>query len=124
MQVDSSSSNDAALTYLRANFPFAKFFEHVHPLFTGVRWYRLHDGVCHIGLTLFLLLYHDTCQDSVDADLQTARLCFADIEAIFKELEETRPFEVLRSGSDRGNYLLTKHAKVWSTRRVQREWMP
>jgi len=64
------------------------------------------------------------CQDSVDADLQTARLCFADIEAIFKELEETRPFEVLRSGSDRGNYLLTKHAKVWSTRRVQRGWMP
>lgn len=31
---------------------------------------------------------------------------------MFEELEECRAFELLRSSYDRGNYLLTKHAKV------------
>ena len=34
------------------------------------------------------------------------------IVAIFEELEECRAFELLRSSYDRGNFLLTKHAKV------------
>lgn len=32
--------------------------------------------------------------------------------ALFEELEECRAFELLRSSYDRGNYLLTKHAKA------------
>jgi intron-binding protein aquarius len=47
-----------------------------------------------------------------DQDVHTAESCFKALQVIFTELEETRPFELLRRGVDRGNYLLTKHAKV------------
>ena len=40
-----------------------------------------------------------------------AMLCYA-IQALFDEIEECRAFELLRSSFDRGNFLLTKHAKV------------
>src|SRR5689334_13355266 len=44
--------------------------------------------------------------------METAAANFRFLEHIFEELEETRPFELLRTYRDRGNYLLTKHAKV------------
>ena len=46
------------------------------------------------------------------ADLATAHGCFRHLKGIFAELDECRAFEILRSSYDRGNYLLTKHAKV------------
>ena len=34
------------------------------------------------------------------------------MERIFTELEEFRPFELLRGGADRSRYLLVKEAKI------------
>ena len=46
------------------------------------------------------------------ADAAAAAGCFRHIQKIFDELDECRAFELLRSGYDRGNFLLTKHARV------------
>jgi intron-binding protein aquarius len=48
----------------------------------------------------------------LQADLRLARLAMRRIDAMFDELEECRPFELLRSFKDRGDLLLTRHAKV------------
>ena len=45
-------------------------------------------------------------------DLDTAQGCFRYISKIFKQLEEFRPFELLRNGRDRSRYLLIKEAKI------------
>lgn len=67
-------------------FPFHKFFDNApQPLFKGV---------------------------SFEDDLEVAESCFRYIEHIFKELEEFRAFELLRSGLDRSKYLLVKEAKI------------
>ncbi|KAG2235903.1 P-loop containing nucleoside triphosphate hydrolase protein [Thamnidium elegans] len=52
--------------------------------------------------------------DCVDKNtaLKTATGCFIHLQNIFTELEEIRPFELLRSSYDRSNYLLTKEAKI------------
>ncbi|XP_066245723.1 RNA helicase aquarius [Euwallacea similis] len=67
-------------------FPFRKFFSNApQPLFKGF---------------------------SYEADLEVAESCFRYIDHIFKELEEFRAFELLRSGLDRSKYLLVKEAKI------------
>lgn len=38
--------------------------------------------------------------------------CFRHLRTMFQELEEIRPFEILKSQGDRVNYLLTKQAKI------------
>jgi intron-binding protein aquarius len=49
-------------------------------------------------------------------DVQGARAiadgCYRHIQKMFKELEDVRPFELLRTSRDRSNYLLTKEARV------------
>ena len=40
------------------------------------------------------------------------RGCYTNIENIFLELEECRPFELLRTVHDRGLYLLTRQARA------------
>jgi intron-binding protein aquarius len=47
-----------------------------------------------------------------DADMQVAQLAMRRIESVFDELEQCRPFELLRSFKDRGDLLLTRHAKI------------
>lgn len=47
------------------------------------------------------LTYSDACQG-----------CFLYIENLFTELKESRAFELLRSGNDRSNYLLTRQARI------------
>lgn len=49
---------------------------------------------------------------SLEQDAFTAESCFLNIKEMFTELEECRPFELLRTYKDRGAYLVTKHAKV------------
>ena len=44
--------------------------------------------------------------------LNVARGCQRHIERIFAELEDIRPFEVLRSSKDKANYLLIKEARI------------
>ncbi|XP_072391042.1 RNA helicase aquarius isoform X1 [Diabrotica undecimpunctata] len=51
-------------------------------------------------------------QQSFEEDLEVAEGCFRYIDHIFKELEEFRAFELLRSGLDRSKYLLVKEAKI------------
>eukprot|EP01048_Picozoa_sp_COSAG05_P033108 COSAG05_NODE_13078_length_442_cov_0.906706_1_plen_125_part_01 len=43
---------------------------------------------------------------------QVARGCFRYIEGIFQELDECRPFELLRTARDRGLYLMAKQARI------------
>lgn len=38
--------------------------------------------------------------------------CFRHLRTMFRELEEIRPFELLKSSADRVNYLMTKQAKI------------
>lgn len=44
--------------------------------------------------------------------MEVAQSCWRYLEMRFMELDEARPFERMRTGKDRGTYLLTKHAKV------------
>lgn len=72
---------------LQQNFPFVAFFATApQPLFTA--------------------------EMSFDDSLSIAEGCFRHLEKIFTELEDIRPFELLRTGTDRANYLLTKEAKI------------
>lgn len=50
--------------------------------------------------------------DNLDIHVTYANRLWDEICALFAELEESRAFEVLRSSYDRGNYLLTKQAKI------------
>ena len=43
---------------------------------------------------------------------EIAEGCYRHIQKMFKELEDIRPFELLRTSRDRSNYLLTKEARV------------
>jgi intron-binding protein aquarius len=75
-----------SLATIGNSFPFKKFFENApQPLFKGV---------------------------SYDADIETAHGCFRYIKHIFEQLDEFRAFELMRSGSDRSEYLLVKEAKI------------
>ena len=49
---------------------------------------------------------------SFASDMSTASSCFAYLQSIFRELDECRPFELLRSYRDRSSYLLTHHARI------------
>jgi hypothetical protein len=67
-------------------FPFKAYFErHGHQVFGGV---------------------------NIVDDMNAATDLYRHLTNIFTELEECRPFELLRTYHDRGNYLVTKHAKV------------
>ena len=72
--------------YVKELFPFGEYFSDAPaPLFPG---------------------------GSAEADLRAAEGCFRHLKQMFQELEETRPFELLKSQRDRVNYLTTKQAKV------------
>jgi len=67
-------------------FPFREFFNDApQPLFQG---------------------------NSHEADLEIAEGCYRYLENMFREVEECRAFELLRNGHDRGNYLITTHARI------------
>merc|ERR1712232_1275907 len=67
-------------------FPFTEFFSDApQPLFPGT---------------------------SYEEDMEVARGCFRYFENMFKEIEECRAFELMRNGHDRGNYLITTHARI------------
>ena len=78
------SGEDAAV--VAGRFPFTQFFADApQPLFEG---------------------------RSTAADMRKARGCFRHLRVMFTELEECRAFELLKGQADRGNYLLTRQAKV------------
>jgi len=69
---------------LRDKFPFRTFFADLVPLFVGA-----------------------PVQDKARAES-----CWAHIQALFTELAECRPFELLKSWGDRGDYLLMRQARI------------
>lgn len=76
---------EAVSDKLEELFPFTAFFADApQPLFSGER----------------------------ETDLEVAEGCYRYIEGIFSELLECRPFELLRTGRDRGLYLMAKQARV------------
>ncbi|KAJ8958745.1 hypothetical protein NQ318_016473 [Aromia moschata] len=80
------SGQEVPVSTISEEFPFHQFFEDApQPLFKG---------------------------QSYKEDLEVAESCFRYIDHIFKELEEFRAFELLRSGLDRSKYLLVKEAKI------------
>jgi len=101
----------------------AQYFFHSHVL---ARWEafcsdaaaRQSEGASVIALLFpFTDFFADAPQPlfrgaSYADDLKKARGCFGHLTSLFTELEECRAFEILRSSYDRGNFLLTKHAKV------------
>lgn len=50
--------------------------------------------------------------ENFEENMDLAEQMYRYLTVRFDELEETRPFELLRTGRDRGSYLLTKHAKI------------
>ena len=45
-------------------------------------------------------------------DMSIALSCFTYLQSVFREVDECRPFELLRSYKDRSSYLLTHHARI------------
>ncbi|KAJ2443324.1 hypothetical protein GGF42_006672, partial [Coemansia sp. RSA 2424] len=78
-----------------ADFPFAKFFA---------------DEQQHNGPVDRLLLPKEG--DDLPTAVRAAESCFRYIESIFDELADIQPFELLRTNTDRSNYLLTNQARI------------
>mmetsp|Transcript_299 Transcript_299/g.1022 ORF Transcript_299/g.1022 Transcript_299/m.1022 type:complete len:1462 (+) Transcript_299:73-4458(+) len=75
-----------ARTVVSLLFPFGKFFSDApQPLFPG---------------------------GSYAADMDVADGCFRYFQNMFKEIKECMAFELLRNSHDRGDYLITTHARI------------
>lgn len=84
---DYSNAEDASSSDIVASFPFHQYFSNApQPLFPP--------------------------EASRARILDIARGCQRHIERIFTELEDIRPFEILRTSRDKANYLLVKEARI------------
>ncbi|XP_050542377.1 RNA helicase aquarius [Daktulosphaira vitifoliae] len=84
--LEENTDNAIAVTAVQDIFPFTLFFSDApQPLFN--------------------------CR-SLEEDKEIARGCFRHIKKIFKQLDEFRAFELLRTGLDRSRYLLVKEVKI------------
>ncbi|KAF7260530.1 hypothetical protein EG68_01763 [Paragonimus skrjabini miyazakii] len=95
--VDTTQTDVNATTYdptlIRAHFPFMEFFTgHASPPEDVV--VQLFPGRCH------------------SEDMAMARACFHYLHSIFVQLDEFRAFELMRTGTERANYLLVQEAKI------------
>lgn len=84
---DSINSPDASIEQIVAEFPFRQYFANApQPLFPPAA---------------------DTAQL-----IDVAQGCYRHVQKIFTELEDIRPFEILRNPRDKANYLLVKEARI------------
>ncbi|KAJ5096196.1 CWF11 family [Penicillium alfredii] len=84
---DQAGAEDASNEQIIASFPFHSYFSDApQPLFES-----------------------DSARETI---LDTAAGCQRHIDRIFSELEDIRPFEILRQPRDKANYLLVKEARV------------
>jgi len=84
---DNVQAEDVSVQQIIETFPFYQYFSNApQPLFP-----------------------EDASKDVV---LETIRGCYRHIEKIFTELEDIRPFEILRNSRDKANYLLIKEARI------------
>lgn len=84
---DQISSSDCSVDQIIAEFPLKEYFSNApQPLFPpGVEREKI---------------------------LDIAQGCYRHVEKIFTELEDIRPFEILRNPRDKANYLLVKEARI------------
>lgn len=82
-EINKSDSKHPSI--INEKFPFSDFFSDVQPLFKG---------------------------NSFEEDFNIAKGCFRYIKKVFTQIDEFKAFEMLRSGSDRANYLLVREAKI------------
>ena len=83
---DEVNSADSTMEEIIEKFPFLSFFSDApQPIFRS---------------------------SSRDELLEAARGCYRHIEKIFSELEDIRPFEILRNPREKANYLLIKEARI------------
>lgn len=84
---DQVSAPDCSVDQIIAEFPFKEYFSNApQPLFPPEAG---HEQIVDI-----------------------AQGCYRHIEKIFSELEDIRPFEILRNPRDKANYLLVKEARI------------
>ncbi|KAF1947737.1 hypothetical protein EJ02DRAFT_363959 [Clathrospora elynae] len=84
---DSVSSDNTSVEQIITEFPFREYFANApQPLFP----------------------------QAADREqiLEIAQGCYRHVEKIFTELEDIRPFEILRNPRDKANYLLLKEARI------------
>ncbi|VDD76728.1 unnamed protein product [Mesocestoides corti] len=86
-----ASANQA--DFVRTNFPFTSFI----------------TGMTNPSEELKRQIFPS---GKLEEDLSVARSCFRAISAIFNTLEEFRAFELMRTGLERANFLLTQEAKI------------
>jgi hypothetical protein len=95
------------LKLLQAEFPFAKFFK--ENLFKEMNLDSYNSNVNgdenKNSNEIFI-------SDNFRNEIKKANTLMEYIEALFTEVSEVRAFELLRNNVERGNYLLTKQAKV------------
>ena len=90
---DKVGGNQQGSTPAPVVFPFKEFFARIRNSLQGGSELSRADG--------FLSLLDRSEEEQ-----------FEYISSIFRDLEECRPFELLTHASERGNFLLTKHAKL------------
>lgn len=84
---DLANTEYVSLLGIIASFPFHQYFSNApQPLFPS--------------------------ESSKEQILDVARGCQRHVEKIFAELEDIRPFEILRTSRDKANYLLIKEARI------------
>jgi intron-binding protein aquarius len=84
---DSISSEDTSVDQIISEFPFRDYFSNApQPLFPPAA--------------------------DREQILDIAQGCYRHVEKIFTELEDIRPFEILRNPRDKANYLLVKEARI------------
>ncbi|KZF22773.1 intron-binding protein aquarius [Xylona heveae TC161] len=84
---DVLQSGTSTVSELETAFPFAHYFSNApQPLFPP-----------------------DASKDQI---LDIIHGCYRHVQKIFSELEDIRPFEILRTSRDRANYLLVKEARI------------
>jgi intron-binding protein aquarius len=84
---DNVSSSDTSVEQIITEFPFKDYFSNApQPLFPPAA--------------------------DREQILEVAQGCYRHVEKIFTELEDIRPFELLRNPRDKANYLLVKEARI------------
>ncbi len=95
-KVDELAGKDVAAAWnmLKTEFPFTKYFANVNASSSSSSTDSLFTG------------------SSFQQDRDIAQSCFEKLRVVFGHLDETRPFELLRKFKDRGDFLLTQHARI------------
>lgn len=102
-QSEISEKEQEMLKFLQTEFPFAKFC--IENLFAKLIATESEKPKSNEEFEIFKT-------NNFKNEIKKANTLIEYIEAIFTEVSEVRAFELLRNNVERGNYLLTKQAKV------------